>query len=332
MIKYPHKNLFLKSLLTCFFLFGAIIFCVAQEQWIKIDLKDTEFVYATRKTCFKKTREPLNGNYAIKFNRYQTNYEAFIDGLKNGEFRVFRQKKLAEKGVYRNNLREGEWLYYNQDGTIRRRSIYENGLQEGIETDYYKGNVEKTSTYSKNHLNGWQLNYSFAEPHELKEKAFYENDRKITNIRYRKIDSLNFIISDSLFYNDKKQLILKKSFVNDTLLTQFKISYNVVIKDAYQIETTKIEVYQGDKLNIAYLFPERDKFETEMRTRQLLNYEFAYYIDVKKPRLLVSDLTENTFYTTTFYRLYPADNLQSVIYDKGGDDTLPGWYYRDINR
>ncbi len=105
-----------------------------------------------------------------------------------------------------------------------------------------------------------------------------------------------------------------------------------MIKDAYEIKTTKIEIYQGDKLNIAYLLPERDEHKTEMRINELLNYEFAYYTDAKKPRLLLSDLTQNTFYTTTFYRLYPGDNLQSVIFDKGGDDTLPGWYYRDVNR
>lgn len=304
--------------------------CVAQSEFIKIDLEET--VYLNKKTCLKKTGEPLTGSYAIKFNRYQTNYETFIDGLKNGEFRVFRNKKLAEKGLYRNNLRIGEWLYYNEDGTISRRSIYENGLQDGIETDYYHGEIVKTSTYSKNRLNGWQISHSYSEPRELKEKAFYENGSKINNIQYKKIDSLNFIISDSLFYDDKKQLIRKKSFVNDTLLLQFKINYKVVIKDAYEISATKIEVYDGDKLNIAYLLPERDDTETYSRINELLNYEFAYYTDVKKPRLLVSDLTRNHFYTTTFYRIYPADNLQSVIFYKGAEDILPGWYYRDVNR
>lgn len=321
----------MKNLIALFFFLAPMSICFAQE-WIKVDLEQTEYVYSNGKTCLKKTGEPLNGNYAIKFNRYQTNYEPFIDGLKNGEVSVYRNKKLSEKGMYQNNLKEKEWLYYNEDGTIRRRSNFENGLQEGTETDYYNGRIEKTSTYSKNHLNGWQSIYSISEPQELKEKAFFEKDRKTIGIRYRKIDSLNFTLSDSLFYDVHRKLILKKSFVNDTLLLQFNISYGVVIKDAYEIKTTKIEVYHGNKLNIAYLFPELDKYETEMRMRELLNYEFAYYTDVKKPRLLVSDLTRNNFNTTTFYRLYPADNLQSVIYHKGEDDSLPGWYYRDVNR
>ncbi|RZL58913.1 MAG: hypothetical protein EOO93_16365 [Pedobacter sp.] len=320
----------MRTSIAFIFFCASINFCFGQGQWIKIDLEET--VYLNKRTCLKKTGEPLNGNYAIKFNRYQTNYEPFIDGLKNGEVKIYRNKKLSEKGMYQNNLKAKEWLYYNEDGTIRRRNIFENGLQEGIEIFYDNGRIEKTSMFSKNHLNGWQLKYSSSEPNELYEKSFYVKGQKVKFIRYKNINNLKFIVSDSLIYNDKKQLILKKSFVNDTLLLQFKISYKVVIKDAYEINTTKIEIADGYNSNIAYLLPERDKHETEMRIRELLNYEFAYYTDVKKPRLLVSDLTRGDFYTTTFYRLYPEDNLQSVIYDKGGDDILPGWYYRDVNR
>lgn len=320
----------MRTSIAFLFFCASINFCFGQEQWIKIDLEET--AYLNKRTCLKKTGEPLNGNYAIKFNRYQTNYEPFIDGLKNGEVKIYRNKKLSEKGSYQNNLKEKEWLYYNEDGTIRRRNIFENGLQEGIEIFYDNGRIEKTSTFNRNLLNGWQLKHSSSGPKEIIEKSLYVKGQKVKFIRYKNINNLKFIISDSLIYNDEKQLILKKSFVNDTLLLQFKISYKVVIKDAYEINTTKIEITDGYNSNIAYLLPERDKHETQVRLNELLNYEFAYYTDVKKSRLLVSDLIRNNFYIATFYRLYPEDNLQSVIYDKGGDDILPGWYYRDVNR
>ena len=74
-----------------FFFITSLNFCFGQEQWIKIDLEET--VYLNKRTCLKKTGEPLNENYAIKFNRYQTNYEPFIDGLKNGE--VKKDKRLV---------------------------------------------------------------------------------------------------------------------------------------------------------------------------------------------------------------------------------------------
>jgi hypothetical protein len=105
--------------------------CYAQT-WINIHLEETEYDDTTDKTCLKKSGEPLNGNYAIKFNWYQTNYEPFVDGLKNGEARVFRNKKLAEKGPYQNNLKNGEWFYYKEDGTVRKRVIYKKGKIEPI--------------------------------------------------------------------------------------------------------------------------------------------------------------------------------------------------------
>lgn len=204
--------------LNAFLLFFVSNLCVAQQGRINIDLEETEYVYATGKTCAKKTGQPLNGNYAIRFNRYQTNYETFLDGLKNGEFKVFRNKKLSEKGMYQNNLKEKEWLYYNEDGTIKRRSIFESGLQEGIEIFYDKGRIEKTLTFSKNHLHGWQIKYSASEANEIFEKSLYAKGQKVKLIRYKNINNFKFIIIDSLVYNDQKQLILKKSFVNDSLL------------------------------------------------------------------------------------------------------------------
>ncbi|MGE8380308.1 MAG: toxin-antitoxin system YwqK family antitoxin [Sphingobacterium sp.] len=107
--------------------FLALVNICSAQTWIDIDLEETEYVNATDKTCIKKTGEPLNGRYAIKFNRYQTNYESFIDGLKNGEAKVFRNRKLAEKGLYKNNLKEGEWIYYTEDGAIRKRIFFQNG-------------------------------------------------------------------------------------------------------------------------------------------------------------------------------------------------------------
>lgn len=74
----------MNRIITLFLFLAQVSNCFAQR-WINIDLEQTEYIYATGKTCSKKTCEPLNGNYAIKFNRYQTNYEPFVNGIKNGE-------------------------------------------------------------------------------------------------------------------------------------------------------------------------------------------------------------------------------------------------------
>ncbi|MGE8425817.1 MAG: hypothetical protein ACN6PI_23470, partial [Sphingobacterium siyangense] len=44
--------------------------------------------------------------------------------------KVYRHKKLAERGTYLNNLKEGVWFYYKEDGTIRKRVIYKKGKTE----------------------------------------------------------------------------------------------------------------------------------------------------------------------------------------------------------
>ena len=92
------EKLQMPTIVHLFFFLALVNICFAQT-WIDINLEETEYVDTTDKTCIKKTGEPLNGKYAIKFNRYQTNYESFIDGLKNGEAKVFRNRKLVEKGI-----------------------------------------------------------------------------------------------------------------------------------------------------------------------------------------------------------------------------------------
>jgi len=119
----------LTGIIFLFFFLIPMSNCSAQT-WINIELEETEYDDVTEKICLKETGEPLNGNYAIKFNWYQTNYEPFIGGFKNGEAKVYRNKRLAEKGTYQNNLKEGEWLYYKEDGTIRKRVIYKKGKTE----------------------------------------------------------------------------------------------------------------------------------------------------------------------------------------------------------
>lgn len=319
-----------KILMLILSLFVALNCCFGQESLIKIKLDET--IYKDGKTCWKKSGEPLNGSYAIKMNPYQINNEQFINGLKHGETTIYRNKKLAEKGFYMNNLRENIREYYNEDGSVSKKRIYKNGLQDSTETIYYKNEIVETLNFSKNHLNGWANKFSYIKPHQLTEKAFYIDGKKIKNISYKTIDSLNFTIVDSLFYNDKKQLKLKKSFINDTLKLQIEFKYNVAIKDAFQRNTTQVNIYNDEKLNITYYFPSNYDDQFDSRMFRLLTYQFTYYADKKNPALLISNPTEGSFDKETFYRQFPNGNIQSVIYSNGDGDVLPGYYYRDLNK
>lgn len=126
-------------------------FHLAQQHYIKINLEETEYLYPAEKVFLKKTGQPLNGSYELKFNRYQYELSTFTDGLKNGETRTYRNKKLAEIGTYQNDLREGDWNFYYSNGDLWKITTYQNGLRHGIERIYSNGKVIQTNIYKANH-------------------------------------------------------------------------------------------------------------------------------------------------------------------------------------
>ncbi len=303
----------------------------SQKDYIKIKLNQT--FYKAPKTYFKKDGTPLNGKYAIKINSYQINKETFLDGFKNGEAEIYRNNKLAEKGLYTDGSRNKEWLCYREDGSIYKRTYFKDGLKDSLENVYYNGNIVETNNYYKKLLHGWTNKYYFSVPNTLYENAYYLHDKIIKKITYKSIDSLRFTIVDSSFYNEKNELILLKSFINDTLKLLMEIKYNTIVKDIININTIRVNIYKGNQLNVSYFFPcEYDhKYTAEGRMVRLLIYEFAYYTDTKKPELLFSKPEYSTFEDATFYMQYPDGNLKSVIYSDGDGDILPGWYFRDVD-
>ncbi|MDR6969612.1 antitoxin component YwqK of YwqJK toxin-antitoxin module [Flavobacterium arsenatis] len=321
----------MKNILLFLFLFGSLNLCFAQKKWVKIDLEETFYNYENKKTCWVKSKEPLTGKFAIKMNPHQVNKEQFMDGLKHGETKIYRNKKLAEKGFYINNLRENERFYYNKNGSIRKISNYKNGVRDSTETIYYKGKISETYTYKNNHLNGWASQFSSTKPYELIEKAFYVDDKKVKKIRFQTVDDLEFVVSDSLFYDEKDNLKLQKTYINDSLYLQIEINKNVIINDIYNRKTTKINIYRANKLDEIFYFPDKDFLETATRILNLLNYRFVFYTDTQKPHLLLETPEKTSFDKTRFYIEYPLGNLQSVIYEYE-NDPRSGWYYWDVDR
>ncbi len=321
-LKNDMKNAFLY-----FFFFCTLHTAFGQKKFIKINLEET--VYKDGKTCWQKSGEPLNGKFAIKMNPYQFNNEQFIDGLKNGECSIYRMKKLAEKGRYENNLKEGLWSYYDEKGSLRKTSNFKNGLQDSTELIYYKNKIVEVLTYRKNHLNGWTIRYWFTYPNKIKEKVFYEDDKIIKSIRNEAVGGLNFEIADSLFYNEKRQLTLKKIFIDDKLHMQIAVKNQVMVDDVIQIETTQVAIYEGNNLAETFYFPNEDYVETEIRLANLLNPSFVYYVDTKKPKLLVKHPAKSELETSTFYTQLPNGNLRSVTYQ--ADIGKGGFYYHNVD-
>lgn len=317
----------MKNLAIFLWIFGISQVGLGQKKFTKIDLEQT--VYKNGKTCWESSGEPLNGKFAIKMNPYQVNKEQFVDGLKNGECSIYRKKKLAEKGFYLNNLREGIRIYYNEDGSLQKTSNYKNGLQDSTELIYYNKKIVEVLMYKKNHLNGWTTRYWYTNPNKIEEKVFYDDDKIIKRIQTEEVDDLNFTIVDSLFYDENKQLSLKKIFIEDSLQMQIRIRKNVFVDDAISIETVQVSVSEGNDLKETFYFPTEDYTETNIRVDNLLHPAFVYYVDTKKPKLLVKHPAKSTFETSTFYTQYPDGDLKVVTYE--GEIGKGGFYYRKVN-
>ena len=123
----------------------------AQQKYIKLDLEAIEYDFKTERTLLKGAGIPLQGNFELIINPYQTEKSTFKDGFKNGQTRIYRKKRLAEIGMYKDNLKVGEWKYYDSNQKLWRLSNFENGLQEGEEKIYSNGKLIKIVNYKANH-------------------------------------------------------------------------------------------------------------------------------------------------------------------------------------
>lgn len=141
----------MRAYLIFTFLFLSSNLMLAQQKYIKLDLEVIEYDFNTEKTLLKGAGIPLQGNFELVINPYQTEKSTFKDGFKDGQTRIYRKKKLAEIGMYKDNLKVGEWKYYDSNQKIRRISNFENGLQEGEEKIYSNGKLIKIVNYKANH-------------------------------------------------------------------------------------------------------------------------------------------------------------------------------------
>jgi antitoxin component YwqK of YwqJK toxin-antitoxin module len=85
--------------------------------------------------------------------------------LENGQWKYFyaRSGHLFSKGEYKNGKREGEWLWYYDDGTIKEKSNFKNGLREGESEVFYENGLHSyTCSYKNGALEGSYTAYEIS--------------------------------------------------------------------------------------------------------------------------------------------------------------------------
>ncbi len=77
-----------------------------------------------RRTYGKNTSEPVAG-YDEKNHLFPIYDEGILEGE---EIMYFENGNVRFKGLYKNNLREGKWFFYDEEGKVKTVRIYESGV------------------------------------------------------------------------------------------------------------------------------------------------------------------------------------------------------------
>lgn len=79
--------------------------------------------------------------------------ETYVAGLMNGKsYTYFHNGRVAEEFTWKNNVKEGPWKQYNDDGTMRGEGNYVKGCLDGLVIYYAGKGVKRLEANFKNCL------------------------------------------------------------------------------------------------------------------------------------------------------------------------------------
>lgn len=89
-------------------------------------------------------------------------YEYYVDENKNkqGELKKFKDKVLCEKLNYRDDMLDGECIYYEGETLIAKKNYKRNRLDGKIVEYYPNGNIKTESFYVEGNQEGESKNFS----------------------------------------------------------------------------------------------------------------------------------------------------------------------------
>ena len=73
--------------------------------------------------------------------------------------------------------KEGEWIYYHDNGSISYIENNLNGERNGVQKSFYiSGNIKKINNYINGSENGFGIEYWDSKYNKIKEKGYYIDD------------------------------------------------------------------------------------------------------------------------------------------------------------
>lgn len=123
--------------------------------------------------------------------------------IKNGKYQTwYDNEKIKATGIYENDLKDGNWKFFNEEGKLDFESEYSNDLKNGEFIIYYKsGAVKSKSIFINDTLQGKEN--SFFENGKLQSEGEYVNGLKNGLVLY--YDSLGNKHIEENYNNGQKQ-------------------------------------------------------------------------------------------------------------------------------
>jgi len=66
---------------------------------------------------------------------------------------TFPSGKLGMGGTIKNGLRDGEWIWFYENGNKKRYCVYKKGVKDGSSIFFYKNGVKKSEIVFSNDIN-----------------------------------------------------------------------------------------------------------------------------------------------------------------------------------
>ncbi len=206
----------------------------------------------------------------------------YVDGLKQGTWKIFNGEESYSIGKYVNGYREGNWKTINSLHTLQSKSFYKKGYIEGKSINYrYDGKLESINIYS-NEMKNTQT-FIYDEKGRLTEKSqtynwklygeriFIEHDAGRKTIEHysngelngwKYIYQYNQLISKEYYkkgmknglstvidYNDKYIRNYKNDLINGSCIMYTKVNGNWVLRNKSTFINNILEGPGISKLN-----------------------------------------------------------------------------------
>ena len=176
------------------------------------------------------------------------------NGFKQGYWKLFfpynNDSIISEEGMFLENVEDGQWIKYHENGQIRELVNYKEGKLHGLRVVINKrGKLYEQEFFNNGQYHGKQI--YFHDTGKISSKQNYTNGKKNgLFINYYRNGKLQEKVS---FLNDKKHGLSSWYFDNEQLSVQYNYDHGVIVDTAFTYykegNLKSISIYSSNELN-----------------------------------------------------------------------------------